>query len=43
MKPLFKLQMVTVGNGISVIDVLFALNVTMIGVLDHLTYTFDMK
>lgn len=42
-EPLFRLHIVTVGNGIAVMSVLLALSVTIIGVLDHRTYTFDMK
>lgn len=35
--------MVTAGNGMAVIATLLELSVIIIGVLDHLMYTFDMK
>lgn len=41
--PLFMLHTVTAGNGKLSIDVLRASNVTITGVADHLSYTFDMK
>lgn len=41
-EPLLMLHMVTAGNGNSVMDVLFAPIVTITGVADHFSYTFDM-
>lgn len=42
-RALFMLQMVTAGNGKSLIDVETAARVMITGDNDHFSYTFDMK